>query len=250
MVEGAYRAVNNVFGTNGLPAGWSQQVGLSAPDAQGRVAARLSWNFPQTLPGKEVLAFPEVTFGRTAGFAPAGGASLPRQLSSLTRLTTRHGPIGGEAKGEGQLAYDLWFTSSPTSMAIAQRRLEVMLPVLPVGGYGIPNSGPAAEGREGQGGTGRNPTGYVERATLGGAIYDVFYWPPGTNGIAWGFVVLEPLEFPGEAGGVTEWRPLFDYMLAKGFVEGADHLADVELGMQVVLGSGDLTVHGFAVEAE
>ena len=243
--------MNNVWGTNGLPGGWSQQTGISSLQGDGSVACRFKWNYPRTAPGKEVLAYPECTYGRSASFGPDAGAQLPRLASQVNSLVTSYSNIAGWAAGQGQITYDLWTSNSPNGLSKANRRAEIMMPVHPVGGYGVPNyPNAAAAGRTGTA-TGRNPNGYQGRQNLGGAAYDVYWFPAYSQytGLAWQFIVFEPVNFPGINGHTMDWKPLLSYAQGRGWINGSDYLNSVEIGYEPVGAgaSGDLTVSGFKV---
>jgi hypothetical protein len=45
--------------------------------------------------------------------------------------------------------------------------------------------------------------------------------------------------------GTLEFKPLFDYLKSRGFIQGDEYLVSVEFGSEVVEGSGDVTVDSF-----
>lgn len=270
QVAGPYYVVNNTWGTGKLPPGWSQQVGLSELQPDGSVSCRFAWDFPETVPGQDVFAYPECIYGMSIpGMGRAPAADLPKTLGALKGLRTSVRGINGAAQGMGHISYDLWLTTSDTEM-IKSRLTEIMLPVHVIGGYGIPDwPAQAKAGREAQivkGKSGRNPKGYQGRETLGGKVYDVYYDPPtqlktrpdgstvllNSQGQAWTFIVFEPLDFPGTAAHTLDWMPLFEFLLGKGWIDRKAFLPGVELGYEPfgAGAQGELTVVGFKVEVK
>lgn len=252
---GPYKVSNNTWGTTSLPRGWTQQTGASTLQPDGSVAFAAVWNFPDQCTGTdtecEVLSFPEVIYGRAAGIDPAPGAKLPAPLSGIHRLVTQYSRIEGTASGLGHVTYDVWISRSPDSMAPADRLVEIMVPVEPIGGYGVPDDPPqATEGRQNQLAQGRDARFYVERADIGGQRYDVYFTPPrGTT--TWNLVVFEPVEPAGRNGHILNWLPLIRYAQQRQWAPTQAYLANVEFGIEAVshpAGSrGDLTLSGFKV---
>lgn len=266
---GPYYVVNNTWGTGKLPAGWSQQVGLSTLQPDGSVSCRFVWDYPATVPGQDVMAYPECIYGLSIpgqkGRAPA--SDLPRRVAELKGLSTRAAGVTGTVRGMGHLSYDLWLTRSDSEM-IESRATEIMMPVIVFGGYGIPEwPAEAAKGREAQivkGQSGRNPKGYKGRATIGGAVYDLYYDPPtqpktrpdgrsvliNSQGQPWTFIVLEPVSFAGAGPHTVAWGPIFDALAERGWIDRQHFLPGVELGYEPfgAGAQGDLTVVGFKVE--
>lgn len=257
VVSGPYAVLNNAWGTEGLAPGWSQQVGISGIKADGSVDFKLRWNFPTTCCGKEILSFPEIVYGIPTSDVPtAPGARLPRRIGELQGLVTRYSGITGEVRGSGHLAFDLWTTrAAGGAMTADNRDSEIIIPVLPIAGYGVPNYPPeAAAGREGQVQQGRNPHGYLKRITIAGGLYDLYRFPAGStyNERKWQFIVFVPLQFAGRQGQALDWMPFLNYLTAQGWIARDDYLANVEMGVETEwyqgIAAGDLTVHDFRVD--
>lgn len=254
QTAGTYSVVNNTWGVKTLPRGWSQQTGISELQADGSVAFATKWDFPYYCGHCEVLSYPEVVYGRGAGIAPVGGAKLPKKVGEVSTLVSQYSHIEGTASGLGHVTYDIWTARSAESMAGGQRLAEIMLPVEPFGGYGVPKYPPAAAaGRAGQLASGRNPRGYVERTEIGGAAYDVYYNAAGAL-MPWAFIVFQPVVAPGRGGHVMNWMPILNYMKGKNWISANDYLANIEFGVEAISTQGgtkgDLTISGFKVTAE
>lgn len=176
-------------------------AGVSAPYADGSVDVGIRWNFParygaQTY-GLGVLAYPEVVFGVGGGYAGdwanqydgklVAATPLPAPVNRISRMQLGSGPVlGGASKGRAHLAYDLWLTQGrPRNVQMAVPELfhavdgarvhsEIMIPVVPYNGYGVPDYPAAAT--EGRTGTkfGRFVSPYKGRARIDGQVYDVY----------------------------------------------------------------------------
>lgn len=282
---------NQSGGNNGLnnSPGWSQSVGIESVQPNISINARIKWSYPQRYfnpsngEALEVLNYPGIAYGRgatTSASFPQNGAKLPKQISQITSLKTGYASLAGPMSGLGHVTYDLWASDTPNSTFpegtfgqpgyIQHRLAEIMLPRRVVGGYGIPNSpAGAAAGRNCSGvGTsattcwGRNPNIYIERATIGGAQYDVYRAPPNSQytGLGWNFIVFQPLTLPGTGPDTIEWKPFLDYINGKGWISNfnSQYLNAVEFGVEAINpntydlatggSTGDIQVMGFWTE--
>jgi len=245
------RAINNNWGAKAITG--KQAVGL-VPGVGG-ADLRMMWDYPSA--NREVLAYPEVTLGRTASAPPVAGSALPKRVSDLQSLTTRYTSVEGDASGQGHLSYDLWVSSTPDNMAGGSRQVEIMLPELAFGGYGVPAPWePAGMGRSPLNlGAGRNPSGHKGRFTIGGEAYDVYQWPGGdpATGLAWSFVVFAPVVYGGRTGKARDWMPLLAFLVGKGWVRAEHYLNAVEFGIEPISNGkptkGDITVRGVRFDA-
>ncbi len=275
-IVGDYRAVNNVWGGQ-YGTGWSQSVGIKGLQLDGTVAFRLKGSWPNST-NEDVISFPQVAYGRSASFAPTGG-QLPKLLSSITSLKTKITSIQGSCSGLGHLSYDNWLGVNANALATADRRVEIMMPVMSCDGYGVPTPWEAAgAGRtaDNLGSTGRNPKIYVGRVTLGGRAWDVYHGIPNarvknadgtwsntrpswyTGGaeptdswtLPWHFVVFQAVTKLGTGSHEIEWKPFNDYIVAQGWANNSMYANDVELGYEPVPNPSsvfDVTVSGFKV---
>jgi hypothetical protein len=279
-VIGQYRVINNVWGGQ-MGTGWSQQVGIKGLQSDGTVAFRLKGTWPNST-NKDVVAFPQVAFGLSASF-PSTGGGLPKAISEIVSVKTQITSIAGSCSGLGHVSYDNWLGVSTANLATANRRVEIMMPVINCAGYGFPAPWePAGAGRTSANqGSGRNPSIRVERATIGGRQYDVYHGLPNarvcttTNGVTtctnnkpswytgpaptaawtlpWHFVVFVPMEKYGFGAHTIEWKPIYDYIVAKGWADPSWLAVDVELGYEPVPNPSsvfDYTVSGFKVTVQ
>lgn len=272
-VVGQYRSINNVWGGQ-YGTGWSQSVGIKGLQSDGTVAVRLKGSWPNST-NKDVVSFPEVSYGISASF-PSTGGGLPKAVSDIVSVKTQITSIVGSCSGLGHISYDNWLGVSTANLVTASRRVEIMLPVINCDGYGFPAPWePAGAGRTtANQGSGRNPGIRVERATIGGRQYDVYHgipnsrvgttnnrpsWyttgPDPTNAwtLPWHFVVFVPMQKLGFGAHTVEWKPIYDYIVSKGWADPSWYATDVELGYEPVPNPSsvfDYTISGFKVTVQ
>lgn len=239
------RVINNTWNAQGLTG--EQSVGIQAGSVG--VDVRFKWRWAAD--AREVIAYPEVAYGRSASFEPIAGSLLPRRLSEVNKLVASAQKVeGGGTDGLSHLVYDLWTSNDPKVLSQTTRTAEIMEPVIAWNGYGIPNHPPAAAaGRTG--GNGRNPNGYKGRFTIAGVLMDLYYFPPNSpfTGLKWKFIVLVPVVLPGYGAHSIDWAARLKWLVANGYLNGADYLNTVELGVEPVgngkATAGDVTVRGY-----
>jgi hypothetical protein len=122
--------------------------------------------------------------------------------------------------GRGQLTFDLWLTQDaiPRSFPATPITHEIMVAVEPYG---------------------------VEEIVINGVRYKTYKadnFPPGVEQ-QWRFLVFQMLTPMGS--GTLDFKPLFDYLKVRGFIQGDEYLSSMELGSEVEHGSGDVTVDSF-----
>lgn len=234
---GPYRIVDNIWGVAGLPTGWRTQVGLvNHLRSDGAACGRMVWSFPTTTTsianGPGATAFPLLVYGRHDRQTQTAGAALPQVVRTLNAVDLEVSAYDEQSvSGRGQLTLDLWL-SAASFMTVADRRHEIMIPLQPYAGYGVPDSPPAAvAGRESQLATGRNMRFYKGRFTIDGVEYDVTSAPPG-NGTAWAFSVFMPVRYG--ANRTVRIKPLLDWLVANGYADASQWLVGTELGVETV----------------
>lgn len=254
--SGAYKAINNNWNANECTQPAEQRVGLSGPRSDGSHDFRITWNYLCT--DWSLIGYPSVVYGvpSSPAVGPAPGAALPRQISQLKTLRSRHLRVEGTADGGGYLALDAWTSKLPSgSLAKEDRDAEIIIPLYPINGFGIPKDPPEAMvGREHQlQRIGWNPKGYLGRQTIGGRQYDAYYYPPGTHS-SWKFISFLPIDYPYDKAYELDWKPLLDFLIARGILSGSSHMANIEIGVENYVWQfkavGDWTVRGYRVDVE
>jgi uncharacterized ubiquitin-like protein YukD len=278
----AYWMEDNAWGAGGLTEGpapdqYEQSIGVHPPvGPNGEVAFRIKWRWPQGT--TEVKGYPAVLSGRKPGYyssdylvngqpirlldgtfsqiAPSGytpGTFMPMQLP-IPALTAKYARSNvTPPTGQGQLTFDIWLQSHPgqdrgfTNSSITH---EIMIPVDNWGNYGVyPN--------------GRNPAWYDHDAVINGRLYHV-YCTKGSDGVlrynfgwlngrygrnGWKMIVFQP-DAPIPADEIN-LASFINYLQTRKdaagipWAQGNEYLVSVELGVEPVVGSGDLVVYDY-----
>jgi hypothetical protein len=216
---GTLRLVNNVW-NKGSVRDYEQCV------SAGRDSLRWKWSWPggDTMPE----AFPEIVFGwhpwRDASTSP----DLPRRLADLEELRVEY---DARVEGEGvyNLAFQLWLVDRLPPRPDAARA-EVMV--------WVANRGMQPAGRP------------VRRAAIGGVEYDLYeaerkHLDRGTWR-AWSLVTLVSRE--RRMAGPLDVSPLLRALSEQGRLDETLWVANLDLGTEVVAGSGHAEVAGYRIE--
>jgi hypothetical protein len=225
----SYRAENNAWG-KGTLQGWRQCIGLDAGAAHG-VRARWTWDWPDA--GNNVKAYPELIVGTKPGSAPTT-PSLPRQVSRLGQLQARLA-LESRRLGSGNLAFDLWLTSTPqpTHFGVPPISHELMVWCDAFG-----SMQPAGQRR----GT----------VTIEGRAYDLYV--NDRHGAGWRYIAYIPKSLaPGRPRAMGPIRvdasinlkAFLEDARSRRLINGNPFLASVELGNELISGQGETLVHHY-----
>jgi hypothetical protein len=272
---GNYFVHENVWGAGTLTRGvytglngstYEQYSGVAYPTSGGGpVAARWAGKYATGTDGNEVKAYPSIIAGNKPGWGAPGWPDpggykiiLPDGSTStavpagktpnsifplalpLTSLKSTYAYNHNQTPtGRGHLAYDIWLqntaiqkTGFNTDDAITT---EIMIPLSYWGGYGKYIAG----------GGGRNPSWYVKDLTVDGILWHCFHATPVMFGHPWHFVVFEPEDaLPNRQ---INLAAIINAAISEGWAPGATHCVSVELGVEPVDGTYDLTVYNFDV---
>jgi hypothetical protein len=282
----AFWVNDNRWGQGRLRNGtFTQEVGVwDQYGPGGEVAWRMRWTWPQG--NTEVKGYPAAIHGAKPGhystnwlFAGAYEIRLPDKSLRTeaptsgtpgTRLPMRLPLTGVKAKGswqhaitptgQGQLTYDLWLQSNArqdSRFAASSITHEIMVPLSNWGNYGAHN----VPG-------GRNPAWFDHDAVIDGRLWHIYItkgadgcWRydfgslTGTYGkTGWKMIAFLPDQ---PVTGEIDFAALVNYMIGRkdacgqNWAEGNEYLVSSELGVEPVVGSGDITVydHKFMVDA-
>jgi hypothetical protein len=282
----AYWLIDDRWGAGSITEGtastqYQQAVGVSPTvGTNGEVAFRMNWRWPSPAGSNEVKGFPSIVSGRKPGYyssdslvdgnpvrlpdgstsqiSPAGytpGTFFPLQLplQSLTAKTAfKHLT---PPTGLGQLTFDIWLQSSPTQdhlMMQSSITHEIMIPLDNWGGYGTTAD--------------RNPGWYDHDATIGGKLYHV-YATKGSDGAllynfgslagaygrtGWKMIAFLPDVMP-VAPGEIDLAAIINYVatrkdvMGNPWAQGNEYVADVELGVEPIVGTGDIEVYNYKI---
>jgi hypothetical protein len=264
-----YWVIDDRWGQGSIPASaFSQGVGAGST-ADGRVAFRMQWRWPQG--ETEVKGFPAAVYGRKPGYASytasllrvgglaAANAAAPRGPLPL-RLPVpslkAHGAFQHNTPptGQGRLSFDLWLQSDERQgdrWQGASITHEIMVPLEHWGNYGAHPSG-------------RNPRWYDHDATIAGKLCHVYTTKDGdgcsrytfgsldeTYGrTGWKLIIFIPDELPAAPGDV-DLAAIVNHVATRKDACGQlwarcdEYLVSAELGVEPVVGTGDITVYDY-----
>lgn len=220
---GAYRVENNTWG-RGTLTGWTQCAAIAERGDDG-VAARWTWSWPGD--GDHVKSYPEVVYGHKPGYAPTR-TRLPRRLDDI-RVLRAEFDVASTRQGGGNLAFDLWLTDTAQPQAFAAPPIthEVMVWLDAWGGMG--------------------PGGRVlGRFVIGGAPYRVHVADKVQAG--WRYVAL--VRSTPMLSGTVDLQAVLAWLKTQGLVSGREHLASIELGNEILVGSGETRMNRFRIDLQ
>ncbi|WP_224362959.1 GH12 family glycosyl hydrolase domain-containing protein [Hyalangium versicolor] len=225
-VAGSYAVHNNQWGRAGVSGPYSQCVANGGVTADGSVSARWTWTWPEG--PNDIKAYPAIVFGQKPGYPPTPNTNLPILVDAISQVTSSWSTQSSYT-GTGQLTFDLFLTRDadryPTFNDTPITH-EIMIAVEPYNGYGLD----------------RNPAWFVEEITINGVLYKT-YKAEGFGVQGWRFLVFQ-MQTPMMSGSL-DLQPLFDYLRARGFIQGNEYLSSIEFGSEVHQGTGDVTVDSF-----
>lgn len=189
-----------------------------------------------------VLAYPEVfcgyspfgpmgTIGHTPGYPCAIGGHGFHSSFDVAMTTA---PVnGGEC---WDLAYDIWIlssTSDPANFGRGDVKCEIMI--------WLDSKNSLLPRWLG------NPKDTI---TANGNAFDYYYYPNQADGNGQGGAHLYAAfsaEKPIHASSDFDFTPFLAYLTAKGVLSSADYVATIELGTEVIIGSGQAVVRNYSV---
>lgn len=191
---------------------------------------------PGNITGQWMSAGGSVVLTNTTGTTP--GSNLPKQLPISTAIEIS-GRYQLSATGKGQLSFDFWLHNTGiqyhggigTAQGVTH---ELMIPLRNWGDYG----------RHGVPG-GRNPGWFLYDTVIGGVTYHVY-----RADFGWSFVVYQhdgvahPLDVNGKFS--VNIQGIIADMVSHGLASN-QYLVSLELGIEQVYGSGDVTLYDYRV---
>jgi hypothetical protein len=281
LQAGAYWVNDGEWGAGTLTRGtytglagtqFEQQIGVSKDvGALGQIAWRMSWKWP--IGSTEVKSYPGAIVGAKPGCQnswtvpcghpillpdgtqsqvfPSGttpGTFLPLQMPVKSLKSSFAYAHNSAPAGRGHLSYDIWLQNTPVQQhgfnAIGEITHEIMIPLDYWGGYG-------------QHGVDRNPGWYDHDVTIDGILFHVYVAKGGDGALrpdfggGWKFIVFEPdapikartLDLAKFINHVTTRKDSYGTPWAV----GNEHVVSVELGVEPVEGTGDMTVWNYRV---
>ena len=225
---GEYAVENNTWGKGDL-VGFRQCVSLAGA-AGGGADVVFEWSWPQPTAG--VRGYPEVIYGQKPWNASTT-ARLPRIVDDVKTARVDLG-FSSTREGSGNLAFDIWLTTSnlrPAGSDHLPLAHELMIWLDHWGGM-VPAGGTP-----------------VDTVTLGGITWDLYVTTATWGPEPWQYLAYLPRSVvPSPA--TLDLRGFLDHLKARGSITGREWLASVELGNELVVGTGRTVLSGFRVAVE
>lgn len=224
--SGSYEVENNVWGKGAL-TDWSQCVGATNSTRRG-LAARWTWDWKSQ--DNQVKAFPEVVFGHKPGTARSTTPLLPRKLGEMRRVVMDY-DISTQRSGTGNLSVDIWLTDTPTptTFAVPPITHEVMI--------WLEIFGPMYAGGE-----------QIDTVSIHGIPYRVYVGEK--FGLGWRYIAFKPENTPMQPVAQLDLMPYLLYLQTKGLVTPESHVANINLGNEIISGAGTTQVNHLDIDVE
>lgn len=224
--SGSYEVENNVWGKGAL-TDWSQCVGATNSTRRG-LAARWTWDWKSQ--DNQVKAFPEVVFGHKPGTARSTTPLLPRKLGEMRRVVMDY-DISTQRSGTGNLSVDIWLTDTPTptTFAVPPITHEVMI--------WLETFGPMYAGGE-----------QIDTVSIHGIPYRVYVGEK--FGLGWRYIAFKPENTPMQPVAQLDLMPYLLYLQTKGLVTPESHVANINLGNEIISGAGTTQVNHLDIDVE
>ena len=222
---------NNVWGQGAISREDRTQCLLKRV-VDGKVQYGWRWQWPRG--SGNVKAYPEVLYGHKPWFTFSTTAKLPRQISTINELSVAY-DVEIQARGRYNLAFDVWVTNNdrPTPSAITH---EIMIWV-----------GERARAWE------PYPGKRVKRVAVGGAAYDLTIkqhaeWL--TEHGAPNVVYIAFNARAAQTSGSLDVKQFLDYLTESGHLPADGYVASVELGNEVMHGTGEVWLKSYEISVE
>ena len=222
---------NNVWGQGAISREDRLQCLLKRV-VDGEVQYGWRWQWPRG--SGDVKAYPEVIYGYKPWFTFPTTANLPRPISAIDELSVAY-DIEMQARGRYNLAFDIWVTSSdrPTPSDITH---EIMIWV-----------GERTRAWE------PYPGKRVKRVTIGGAAYDLYIKPHAEWLMEHGAPKVAYIAFNARTArlsGSIDVKEFLDYLTDNGHLPAEGYVASVELGNEVMHGTGELWLKSYEISVK
>jgi len=226
---GSFLMVNNNW-NKGAVADYTSCMTMHA-GADGGVSATWRWDWPLNS-GESIHAFPELFFGQNPWFSSSTTAALPRVINTIDGVTARFGAqVTHSNNGGGNFAFDIWITTTRLLAPGASNlplHTELMILLDEWGSF--------------------SPIGdKIGEVTIDGRVWNVHQitatWGPGP----WEFVTYQPKQKLSSPYQVNV-RAFLNDLIARRIITGNEWLSSIDLGNEVIAGSGTTALQDYSVE--
>lgn len=232
---GAYTIFNNDWGATGLVIGenFTQQISFNNSDINNDVV--MSWSYPDVQGVDGVYGYPEVIWGaQYGGFGP-GTTSFANPISNIRSLLVNYSTSISGQTNLFDVGIEIWTTNEPPSQAGAVITSEIMVKVHGWSPNGL-SDGPGTTYDDNQ----------IGLSGSGTAVEAIHYNSGGAPKHT--FVTIDTTS--DMLSGQINFAPILDSLVAEGVISSNDYVSGVELGSEMLWGSGSLTVNNFSVAEE
>lgn len=222
-----YVVENNVWNAKGIN-GYKQCVGMRRSATTGMDFA-WDWSWPAS---NEVRAYPEIVYGLKPWAPKSTTPDLPRQVEVLKSLQT-HFNYDMVRNGSGNLAFDLWLTSTatrPEGAANTPLRHELMI--------WLDNWGSL------------RPFGqYRETIRINNIDWELYTGTATWGPKPWQYIAYRATS-PVAHHVSLDIKLFLDHLQARKIIDGQDWVASVELGNEIASGQGSTRIRAFSIAVE
>jgi hypothetical protein len=209
---------NNVWGKQGITTYEQCVFGTGSPAG---FPVGWTWTWPE--PPGGVMAYPEIIYGRKPWSSSSTTTYLPRRLSDINTLTVSY-DITQTAAGSHNLSFDIWLNDAdPPTPDNITREIMIWLDHAVMGPAGT----------------------YQGPVTIDGEAYVFYMGSVGTG--TWTYIAF--VKQTPELSGDTNVKLFFDYLVSIDAVEDTEYCSAVEIGNEVVSGSGRTEFSSYTVTA-
>lgn len=229
-VAGLGRLTNNTWNKAAAGSFAATQCLQSRPNGAGTQYG-WSWNWPAN--GSTVYAYPEIILGwKPWDGGTSNHAQLPARINALQRFDWQY-DLSVSTTGSYNVATSLWITrtgATPTGTNPQDIANEMMIWTA---GSGFPPAG-----------------AYVGTVTIGGRAFEVWYaqnWGDisGANPNQWSYLAYRATV--STFATTLDIKAILDDAVSRGYVNAAHYVSNIELGNEVMSGSGQTWINSLSV---
>jgi hypothetical protein len=226
LVDGRYRLFNNVWNKGATSGRYRQKIFLKEENGKSVFGWIWKWRESDT-----VVSYPEIL----AGHSPWQGEIIPNSgfpFQVGTKRLVANYDVTVNATGSYNLAFEFWTVSSlPPSKSTITHEVMIWIAGERLGAAGA----------------------MVGKATIDGNTYSIFYKKDhgdasGAHTNTWSIISL--LADKPILHGPLDVSQIIDYLLKNQFLDPKVYVSSLELGNEVMRGSGTTVVRNYAIACE
>ena len=199
--------------------------------ASGSVSPTWTWQWPVTVGDSTVHSYPELIFGQKPWFSSSTTSTLPAVVNTLHSVVAQFGAqLQHSNDGGGDFTFDIWLTNSatvPAQKSYLPLNTELMILLDEWGSYA--------------------PIGSkLGTSNIDGQMWNVYEMTATWGPEPWQLVMYEPQQIPSSPYKVDVHLFLQD-LLSRQLISGKEWLASVEIGNEVIGGSGTNQLQNYSL---